>query len=113
MFVDNLAQHPLGVDGIIILKIGEQNRYIEETEDLVARVKRLKDVGLVDVRFEEGLVKDGLPTEAEPVAEVQKAVKVEEPTAESDEADASSTEPNSVEEEPAAKPKTRGGRGGK
>ena len=110
MFVTNLAQHPLGVDGIIILKPGEQNRFIEETEDLVDRVKRLASVGLAQVRFEEGLVKDGLPKEEAP-----KVVKAVEPAPEPQETkeEATEEEPTNAEEEPAAKPKARGGRGAK
>ena len=68
MFVTNLTNGRLGVDGVIHLGPREENRFLEDTPDLVARVKRLKQAKLVDVRFEEGLVKP------EPVREEVKAV---------------------------------------
>jgi hypothetical protein len=110
MFVSNLAQHPLGVDGIVILKPGEQNRFIEETPDLVERVKRLESVGLATVRFEAGLEKNGLPlvTETKIEAPVEEVKPVEDEPVEKP----ADVEPTDVEEEPAAKPK-RGGRGAK
>lgn len=102
MFVTNLAKHPLGVDGIIILDKEEQNRFIEDKKDLVQRVKRLEAVGLVTVSYEEGLTKDGNPVELEPA---ETPVEVEEPAEEP-------AEEVSVEEVPAAKPK-RGARSAK
>lgn len=57
MFVSNLTNSPLGIDGIQILKPREENRYVEDTEDLVDRVKRLEAVKLVAVKREEGLTK--------------------------------------------------------
>lgn len=107
MFVTNLANHPLGVDGIVILKPGEESRYIEETEDLVSRIERLKGVGLVTVEYEAGLVKDGLPTELEP--EVKVTVTTEPETEVVTETKVVTT----AKEEPAAKPKARGVRGAK
>ena len=59
MFVTNLRNFPLGVDGIIILKPNEEARFIEETPDLLARVKSLVSVGLATVSYDEGLEKTG------------------------------------------------------
>lgn len=84
MFVTNLTNAKLGVDGIIQLVANEQNRYIEETPDLVARVNRLKRAQLVTVSFDEGLVKPE-PSEdvvAKPVEAVAvKTAEAEKPTA--------------------------------
>lgn len=109
MFVTNLASHPLGVDGIIILKPNEENRFIEETEDLVSRVKRLQNFGLVSAKYDEGLVKDGTPT-AEPKAKPKETPKAK---VEAEKPPVDVVVEPIVEEEPATKPKTRGGRGAK
>ena len=74
MFVTNLTNGRLGVDGIIHLGPREENRFLEDTPDLVARVKRLKQAKLVDVRFEEGLVKPE-PVQEEVKAAVEADVK--------------------------------------
>jgi hypothetical protein len=79
MFVTNLTKSKLGIDGRVELRPGEENRFVEDTPDLVARVKRLKGAGLVTVKFDEGLVKPepskvDVP-KAEPVKQV--ADKVE------------------------------------
>ena len=57
MFVSNLSKAPLGIDGLIILKPKEEKRFVEDTEELVTRVKRLLNAGLVEVDFAEGLTK--------------------------------------------------------
>lgn len=103
MFVTNLTNGKLGVDGIIQLMANEQNRYIEETPDLVARVNRLKRAQLVTVSFDEGLVKPepstdvvAKPVEAEKVQAVEPSVGVVEK---------SESEPAAVDSKPAGKGK--------
>lgn len=104
MFVTNLAKHALGIDGLVILNPGEQNRYIEDTDDLVDRAKRLASIGLVSISFEEGLVKDGNPSVTETKLE---GPKMEEPQKEEPSKEEVTEEV--AEEEATAKPK-RGGK---
>lgn len=75
MFVTNLTNSPLGVDGIVILQPKAEMIFVEDTVDLTDRVSRLKLANLVTVSYEEGLVKTGfVEAEVPVVAEVAPAV---------------------------------------
>lgn len=77
MFVTNLKDFKVGVDGIIILKPSEENRFIPDTPDLTARVKRLVASNYVSAVFEDGLEKPESVATVEEVAagtEVQSEV---------------------------------------
>lgn len=55
MLVTNLQRFPVGIDGVY--NLGPlQSREIPETEDLIMRVKRLKEVNYVSVQFTEAIV---------------------------------------------------------
>lgn len=62
MFVTNLKDVPVGLNGTVTLKPGEINRHIDDNNcDLVERAERLKAHGLVSIVYEEGLTKTGIP----------------------------------------------------
>lgn len=63
MYVTNLTDRPVGIDGIIVLKPYEENRYINDTGDLYIRVGKLCAAKLVSVSKQPGLVKE-VPAEA-------------------------------------------------
>ena len=69
MFVSNKTDRPIGVDGVIILRPNEQNRFVQDTPEFKARVDRLVKAGLAQVSYEEGLSKV--------IDEVQVVTKVE------------------------------------
>lgn len=55
MLVTNLQRFPVGIDGVY--NLGPlQSREIPETEDLIRRVRRLKEVNYVSVQFTEEIV---------------------------------------------------------
>ena len=55
MLVTNLQRFPVGIDGVY--NLGPlQSRELPETEDLIRRVKRLKEVNYVSVQFTEEIV---------------------------------------------------------
>lgn len=61
MYVTNLLNVKLGINGLINLAPKEVNRYIDNEDlDLVARVVRLEAANLVSVVREEGLTKTGI-----------------------------------------------------
>lgn len=61
MYVTNLRNVKLGINGLINLAPKEVNRYIDNEDlDLVARVVRLEAANLVSVVREEGLTKTGI-----------------------------------------------------
>ena len=61
MYVTNLRNAKLGINGVINLAPREVNRYIDDEDlDLVARVVRLEAANLVSVVREEGLTKTGI-----------------------------------------------------
>lgn len=61
MYVTNLTNNKLGIDGRLNLAPREVNRYIDnENTDLVARVLRLESARLVSVIRETGLTKTGI-----------------------------------------------------
>ena len=63
MYVTNLTDRPVGIDGILVLKPYEENRYINDTGDLYIRVGKLCAAKLVSVSKQPGLVKE-VPAEA-------------------------------------------------
>lgn len=61
MFISNLHNAILGIDGRLNLAVGEVNHYIDDSDtDLVARIKQLESAKLVSVSTEQGLVKTGI-----------------------------------------------------
>lgn len=61
MFISNLHNATLGIDGRLNLAVGEVNHYIDDSDtDLVARIKQLESAKLVSVSTEQGLVKTGI-----------------------------------------------------
>jgi hypothetical protein len=61
MYVTNLRNAKLGINGVINLAPREVNRYIDDEDlDLVARVVRLEAANLVSVVREEGITKTGI-----------------------------------------------------
>lgn len=62
MFITNLTNDRLGVDGLINLAPREVNRYIDDkNKDLVARVVLLEAAKLISVVRKPGLTKTGIP----------------------------------------------------
>ena len=57
MYVSNLTNRPVGVDGIITLRPNEENRYIKDTGDLYIKVSKLVSANLVAVSKQPGLEK--------------------------------------------------------
>lgn len=57
MFVSNKTNRPIGVDGVVILRPNEQNRFVQDTPEFKTRVDRLLKADLVQVSYEEGLSK--------------------------------------------------------
>ena len=57
MYVTNLTNRPVGVDGIITLRPNEENRYIKDTGDLYIKISRLVSANLVSVSKQPGLTK--------------------------------------------------------
>ena len=57
MYVTNLTNRPVGVDGIITLRPNEENRYIKDTGDLYIKVSKLVTANLVSVSKQPGLTK--------------------------------------------------------
>ena len=57
MYVTNLTNRPVGVDGIITLRPNEENRYIKDTGDLYIKVSKLVSANLVAVSKQPGLSK--------------------------------------------------------
>jgi hypothetical protein len=115
MFITNLTRAPLGLDGAIILKPLEENRFVEDTEDNVSRAKRLVAAGLANVLFEEGLVKDSNPVELPPKTEEPNTENIElpkEPEPVVEEAPVAEVTPAEAESEAQPEKKGRGGRGG-
>lgn len=61
MFISNLHNAILGIDGRLNLAVGEINHYIDDSNtELVARVKELESAKLVSVSNYPGLVKTGI-----------------------------------------------------
>lgn len=62
MFITNLKNIPLGINGVINLAPHEVNRFIDDKDkDLVARVVRLEAANLISVVRKPGLTKTGIP----------------------------------------------------
>ena len=57
MYVTNLTARPVGIDGIIVLRPNEENRYIKDTGDLYIKVSKLVAANLVEVSKQPGLTK--------------------------------------------------------
>lgn len=61
MFISNLHNAILGIDGRLNLAVGEINHYIDDSNtELVTRVKELESAKLVSVSNDPGLVKTGI-----------------------------------------------------
>ena len=92
MYVSNETKGPLGVDGVIILRPLEENRFVPDTQDYTERVQRLVNAKLARVSMEEGLTKYGEDSKA--TESVGEEVKVEAPV----EAPVAEEAPATVEE---------------
>ena len=57
MYITNLTNRPVGVDGIITLRPNEENRYIKDTGNLYIKVSKLVAANLVSVSKQPGLEK--------------------------------------------------------
>ena len=99
MFVTNQTKGPLGIDGVIILRPQEENRFVPDTPEYKTRVQRLVEVNKASVSNEEGLTKY-CEDKVEPVGEVTKVDPVKEPEA------VTETAPESNGEEPETKKTT-------
>lgn len=61
MFISNLHNAILGIDGRLNLAVGEINHYIDDSNtELVTRVKELESAKLVSISNDPGLVKTGI-----------------------------------------------------
>lgn len=61
MFISNLHNAILGINGRLNLAVGEVNHYVDDSDpDLVARIKDLENAKLIAVSNEPGLVKTGI-----------------------------------------------------
>lgn len=102
MFITNLTNARLGVNGIINLAPREVNRYIDNNDaDLVARVLRLESAKLVSVVREEGLEKTGIP------AKVNKVVTPKATTTKTETASAAADSKEAIPEKQEVKTTTR------
>ena len=99
MFVTNLKDYMVGIDGIINLAFKEIDRYVDENyKDLAARCESLKQNGYISIDIGAGLEKNGLPmTELKAENAAIEPPKVEEPVA--TETDDSVDSEESTEEE--------------
>lgn len=62
MFITNLKDHVVGVDGVINLAPKEKDRYVDENyKDLYPRCLSLQAEGLISINLGEGLTKTGEP----------------------------------------------------
>ena len=77
MYVSNLTNRPVGVDGIITLRPNEENRYIKDTGDLYIKVSKLVSANLVAVSKQPGLEKT-ITAEAVSVIETVETSSVDE-----------------------------------
>lgn len=78
MFISNLKKQVIGIDGVINLKPGEANRYVDESnKDLAQRCKVLASAGYISISKEVGMEKNGLPATKVSTPEPEKP-KVEE-----------------------------------
>ena len=113
MYVTNLMDYPLGLDGRIILAPKEVDRWIsDDNKGLCQRARVLEKNSMVSIKAEVGLDKTGGTTKAkakeEPVKETEVAVEpatepVVEPTAEPKQEVGEVSAPKKPAAKPAAK----------